>query len=284
MTRVIWLQHRGQALFAVLTLAVMCGLMLWVGLSASHTLAPFGAAGCLRSSTATAIARLGPGKAAPQCAALERFAPQHSFAIPVFEEGVPAALAVLGVLVGAPLVAREIEQRTQLVDWTQSVSRKRWYVTKTICIGAGLTLIALIAGFANDWLQGPLTDGGLTSSRWPWFFSIDLAPAGEVLLAFTLAVAIGAWLRRTLPAIGSALVAFIVLLLAAAVAVRTLSPRSHAAGSRPAIPRDAWDIGLRLYHPASQYWPLQIMLLAILLALGGALISAGWYATRTRAV
>lgn len=282
MTRVIWLQHRGEALVAIVTLAVMCGLMLWVGLSASHGLASFRAAGCLRSSPADAIARLGPGKAAPQCAALERFAAQHNFAILVFEEGVPAALAILGVLVGAPLVAREIEQRTQLVAWTQSVSRNRWYMTKIISIGAGLTVVAVIAGFANDWLQRPLTDGGLTSSHWPWFFSIDLAPSGEILLAFTLAVALGAWRRRTLPAIGSALVAFIVLLGASAVAVRTLTPTRHATGQRRSIPRDAWQVGQGAYHPAGQYWPLQLTLLAILLALASAFLAAGWYATRTR--
>jgi hypothetical protein len=39
-----------------------------------------------------------------------------------------------------------------------------------------------------------------------------------------------------------------------------------------------------LYHPAGQYWPLQAVFLVILLAIAGALLAAGWYATRTRAV
>src|SRR5690349_22192626 len=43
--------------------------------------------------------------------------------------------------------------------------------------------------------QIPLDRGGLTSSRWIWFFSIDLAPAAEAVLAFALAAAIGAYLR-----------------------------------------------------------------------------------------
>ena len=49
----IWRQHRGQALMAVLTLAVFCALMLGVGLSASHWFASYhhwlralAAAGC----------------------------------------------------------------------------------------------------------------------------------------------------------------------------------------------------------------------------------------------
>ena len=38
------------------------------------------------------------------------------------------------------------------------------------------------------------------------------------------------------------------------------------------------------YHPASQYWPLQLTLLTILLALAAAALATGWHATRTRAV
>ena len=125
-----------------------------------------------------------------------------NFAIPVFEEGLPLLMVFLGVLVGAPLVAREVEQRTQLVAWTQSVSRRRWYATKTGILAIGLAIAGLLAGFANDRVQVPLNRGGLTSSRWIWFFSIDLAPAVEAVLAFALAVALGAYLRRTLTAIG----------------------------------------------------------------------------------
>jgi hypothetical protein len=35
---------------------------------------------------------------------------------------------------------------------------------------------------------------------------------------------------------------------------------------------------------ASQYWPLQLTLLAIALTLAAALLASGWYATRTRAI
>jgi hypothetical protein len=137
------------------------------------------------------------------------FSTRYRFAILVFEDGAPAALAVIGALTGAPLVAREIEQRTQLTAWTQSVSRRRWYAAKVTVLAAGLAA----AGLANGWLQRPLTKGGLTSSRWSWFFSVHLALAGEAILAFALAVTIGAWLRRTLPAIGGALAGFLALLL-----------------------------------------------------------------------
>jgi len=214
-------QHRGQALWALALLAAISALIAGVGLHASHGLAPYNhwlaelqAAGC----PLPGHKHTGPSSAT--CNTLSQqlqnfqsnvFAPRYNFAVPVFEYGVPLALILMSTLVGAPLVAREIEQRTQLVAWTQSVSRRKWYAVKVITLGVGLAAISLIAGYANGWLQHPLTEGGLTSSRWPWFFSVDLAMTGEVLLAYALAVALGAWLRRTVPAIGGALASSLVL-------------------------------------------------------------------------
>jgi hypothetical protein len=302
MTGLLWRQHRGQALWVLLILVALCALMVGVGHSASHWVAGYhhwlkalAAAGCpppdahngdfhVRSA-ATCNALKGQYPGSLQAA----FASRYNFAVLVFEDGVPAAFAVIGALVGAPLVAREIEQRTQLAAWTQSVSRRRWYTTKVAVLAAGLVVASLAAGFANAKLQRPLTKDGLTSSRWVWFFSIHLALVGETVLAFALAVALGAWLRRTLPAIGGALAAFLALLLGAGWAVRTLTPVSHTTHPGFAVPPGGWIIQAPAgesvpYHQVGQYWPLQVTLLAILVALAAAALTAGWRATRTRAV
>lgn len=283
MTWLIWRQHRGQALWSAVTLAAMCALMLWVGLRASRTLGPSRASDCFD--------RPGPRSAADAICGrgLEQFATRYNYAIPVFEIGVPLVLAIIGALAGAPLVAREIEQRTQLVAWTQSVSRRRWYASKVLALGAGLAGVGLLAGLANYRLQRPLTDGGLTTSRWPWFFSAGVVPAGEVLLAFALAVALGAWLRRTLPAVGAALVSQLVLLLVTGRAVQILTPTSRTEPPRYEVPLDGWVIQTRQgpnvpYHPGSQFWPLQLTFLAVLLTLAAVLLALGWHATRTRAL
>ena len=145
-------------------------------------------------------------------------------------------MVVLGVLIGAPLVAREVEPRTQLVAWTQWISRRRWYSAKTAILATCLALAGLLAGLANDRTQIPLNHGGLTSSRWIWFFSIDLAPAAEAVLAFALAVAIGAYSRRTLPAIGAALVSFLALFLLTGRAVRDLTrPQKRPGPKEPPL-------------------------------------------------
>ena len=289
----MWRQHRGQLLWTAALLAAYGVLMGVVGHSAhqwlanyEHWLAQLRAAGCPVPSEGNSTIIHAPPAACR--ALLERyrggeqgaFASTYNFAIPVFEEALPLVLVLIGVLVGAPLVAREVEQRSQLVAWTQSITRRRWYLTKIGVLAAGLALAGLLAGFANNRLQVPLTRGGLTSSRWPWFFSIDVTPAAEIVLAFALAVAMGAWLRRTLPAIGAALVSFLAIFLLTGWALRSLTP-SRATGQRGA-PRSGWDVGGGQYHPASQYWPLHLTYVAILLLVAGATFALGWHATRAR--
>src|SRR5262249_49658909 len=104
---------------------------------------------------------------------------------------------------------------------------------------------------------------------------VNLAPAGEAVLAFTLAVAFGALLRRTLPAIGAALAGFTILLLAARWTVQALTPASKTTGPDFTAPPGSWILGSGTnapvpYHPAGQYWPLQLILLTVLLALAAA--------------
>ena len=298
----LWRQHRGQALWAALILTAFCGLMVGIGSSANHWLAGYhqwvkalADAGCappdahsgdfhVRSvATCDALRGLYPGALQPA------FASRYNFTILVFQDGLPATLAIIAALVGAPLVAREIEQRTQLVSWTQSVSRRRWYVTKVTIVAAAVGVAGLVVGVVADQLQRPLVTGGLMRSRWVWFFSMDLALAGEIVLALALAVALGAWLRRTVPAVGAALACFLVLLLASGWAVRTLAPTSHTAGPSFDVPVGGWIIRSSQghsvsYHPANQYWPLQLTFLAVSLVLAAATLALGWYATRTRAV
>jgi hypothetical protein len=302
MTCLIWRQHRGQALWTVITVTALCALMVSFGLSAGHWLAGYhswlqqlAAAGCPPPNAHSGVFHV---RSAATCAALKgrypgslqaAFASRYSFAILFSQDGLPAAFAIIGAMIGAPLVAREVEQRTQLAAWTQSVSRRRWYITKVAALIAALAVAGLAAGAANAWLAHQLAAGDTTSSRWSWFVSINLALAGEAALAFALGVAFGALLLRTLPAIGAAVAGFAVLLLAARWTVQALTPVTKTNGPRFAAPPGSWVLGSGTgvpvpYHPANQYWPLQLILLTVLLAAASAALASGWRATRTRAV
>jgi ABC-2 family transporter protein len=302
MSCLIWRQHRGQALWTIITVTALSLLAVGFGLSAEHWLAGYhswlrqlAAAGCPPPTAHSGVFHV---NSPATCLALKdrypgglqaAFASHYNFAILLSQYGLPAAFAVIGALIGAPLVAREVEQRTQLAAWTQSVSRRRWYAAKTSALAAGLTVAGLLAGTVYAWLQHQLTAGDTASSRWSWFVSINLAPAGEAVLAFALAVAFGALLRRTLPAIGAAVAGFTVLLLAARWMVQALTPASKTTGPHFTAPPGSWILGSGAsapapYHPAGQYWPLQLVLLTALLALAAAALTTGWHATRTRAV
>jgi hypothetical protein len=302
MTGLIWLQHRGQALWTLIAVAILCALVINFGLSAEHWLAGYhdwlrqlAAAGCPPPTAHSGAFHVNsPGT----CAALKdrypgglqaAFASRYNFAIFLSLYGIPAALAIIGAMIGAPLVAREVEQHTQFVAWTQSVSRRRWYFVKITALAIGLAVLGLIAGTANAWLQRQLTAGDTASSRWTWFASTNLALAGAVVLAFALAVAFGALLRRTLPAIGAALAGFIVLLLGIRWAVMALTPASKTTGPHFTAPPGSWILGSGTgtpvpYHPAGQYWALQLILLAALLAVATAVLMSGWHETRAHAV
>ena len=147
----IWRQHRGQALWTVIAVAALCGVMAGFGLSAEHWLAGYhawlrqlAAAGCPPPNAHSGVFHV---RSAATCSALKdrypgslqaAFATRYSFAILLSQNGPPALFAIIGAMIGAPLVGREIEQRTHLAAWTQSVSRRRWYTTKFTALATAL--------------------------------------------------------------------------------------------------------------------------------------------------
>ena len=51
---------------------------------------------------------------------------------------------VAGVILGAPLVAAEIERRTAALAWSIAPSRMRWFAERLIVLGALIVLVSLI--------------------------------------------------------------------------------------------------------------------------------------------
>jgi ABC-type transport system involved in multi-copper enzyme maturation permease subunit len=114
-----------------------------------------------------------------------------------------AALVLLpplaGVFLGAPLVAREMEGGTYRLVWTQSVTRRRWLLTK---VGAalGVTLLASAAIIPLVyWWRGPFSadDVGINS---PVYGVEGIVPLAYMAFALALGIAAGTLLRRTVAA------------------------------------------------------------------------------------
>jgi hypothetical protein len=118
--------------------------------------------------------------------------------------------ALLAMLVGAPLVAREVEQRTHLLAWTQGVTRRRWLTTKLILIIGGALLAAGVLTALMVWWRGPFDQfsGRLAPSG---FDFEGMAPFAYMVFALALASAAGTLLRRAIPAMAVTLAAFFVV-------------------------------------------------------------------------
>jgi hypothetical protein len=197
MTWLVWRQHRGEAFFVGLVLAVLAALLLKTGLDMANEYQRLGIGACLTETTRS-----------PHCnTALYAFLGDFGFPINalVWLNVLPA---LLGVFLGAPLVAREWEQGTFRLAWTQSITRMRWLAVKLgVVLGAALLATAALTALMTWWL-GPLDHfGGL---YFPLAFDFEGAiPLAYAAYALALAIAAGTLLRRVVPAMAATIVGFV---------------------------------------------------------------------------
>ncbi|CAO5184802.1 Transmembrane transport protein [Frankia sp. AiPs1] len=140
--------------------------------------------------------------------------------------------AVIGMFWGAPLVARELEAGTHQLVWQQSVTRTRWLATKLALTGLAAMVAAAAAGLAMTWWCGPVdqavsaTHGGAgplsTARMTPVVFDArGVVAIGYAAFAFALGVTVGAFVRRTVPAMAVTLALFVAVQIAVPLTVRT---------------------------------------------------------------
>ena len=108
--------------------------------------------------------------------------------------------ALLGLFLGAPLIARELETGTFRLVWTQSVTRKRWICAKLGIVGAVAMAIGGLLTWMADWWASPLDAVNQDRFGVANFSFHGIAPIGYAAFAFALGVCAGVLLRRTVPA------------------------------------------------------------------------------------
>ncbi len=122
-----------------------------------------------------------------------------------------AASYIVGLFVGVPVVARELERGTTRLAWSLGPSRWRWYVAKVVPLLVMIAALTFLAGVALDRfyaVTNPLADpsrsfdsfgtrGGLVASRAVFIFAVAVAVgaisgrAWPSLIVATLVVALG---------------------------------------------------------------------------------------------
>jgi hypothetical protein len=164
--------------------------------------------------------------------------------------------ALVAMFVGAPLIAREMENGTQLLVWTQGITRRRWFLSRCglVAASAGLCAVAL-ATVAQGWFSMQhLVAAQFTLTQWDGFEIGAPVVIAYTLFALALGVATSAAIRRTVPAMAVTLVAFIgtrvaIALLARPNYVAPLIQRGSVAGETwsfgpgGATATNAWQLG-----------------------------------------
>jgi hypothetical protein len=105
---------------------------------------------------------------------------------------------LVGLFLGAPLLAREIEKRTAPMAWSLSPSRRRWLVGRVLPQAALLAVVLLLVGLASSALQDVAYPDGRGFMD---YGSRGLIVPARGLATFGIGAAVGLVVGRQLPAI-----------------------------------------------------------------------------------
>ncbi|MGW6393807.1 hypothetical protein ACWFR1_25645 [Streptomyces sp. NPDC055103] len=227
---------------------------------------------------------------------------------------------LLGAFVAGPMLARELETGTYKLAWTQSVSPARWLAAKVAVPAAlvlvGVTLLSL--AFYWSWSSGPANDFPTYWYEPMMFVSYGIVPVAHALLGLALGTVVGLLVRRTVVAMAAAaLITGVAVAVLAGLRERFwtvqtltghgLSPKGEvwqldrgmltASGERL-----SWDdcfatqpnnaarcmadrggvVEFIDTHPASHYWPIQLVETGICLAVAALALYAAFRVLRAR--
>ncbi|MGW2373317.1 MULTISPECIES: ABC transporter permease [Kitasatospora] len=290
----LWLSLRqNRALLRTLAalLILVAADLIWIHAVCHHTVGVLRRTGCYSPASWDS----------PQCWTLLAPINRPNFwYVSVLQPAVTAVPLLIGVFIGAPLLAQEHERGTIRLIRAQSVSPVRWLAARLAVPGlAVLAATGVLAALMSwvwwtDIVHGPVAfDPPFQSFTYP---ALGVAPVAWSLFALALGVLVGQLTRRTLPAmfLTGALVAITHGL------IRWARPSFYptvdeAAPSDAAQPTNAWltnreaimpdgshissyaCIGTHRcdaatgswlqYHPSAHLVPIQLVEAGILLAL-----------------
>jgi ABC-type transport system involved in multi-copper enzyme maturation permease subunit len=299
---VSWRQHRGEAFGC---LAVLAGLAVYAIVLGTSMRAAFG-----QDGLASCLARSQPAGCFGAVTAFDNeFGSEVNVAFANVALIVPG---LIGVLVGAPLIARELEYGTWRLAWSQSVPRARWLAVKLALVTGGLVIVGAAMTAVITWYRAPMDR--LTGRFLPNIYDYEgLVPTAYILCGFGFAVLAGLLIRRSIPAMIAAFVPWLAIRLIVEFLLRPhfLAPVTIACSATPshcssngggghgnggyglnAIPPVTghigdWVLGPSgngfLYQPADRFWIFQSIEAGIFVALTAAALGTAIWLLHRRA-
>jgi hypothetical protein len=269
---VTWRQHRAQAIACLVLFGALAILAVVAGLQMRTAFGDDGLPGCLARNG-------GAGCPAVITSFVDRFGHGVSSITNVPLLAIPG---LVGVVVGAPLLGRELERGTWRLAWSQTVPRTRWLVTKLGLLTGGLVIFGAAVTAVMTWAHAPLYR--VTSRLQPVPFNGDgLTFTASLLCAFGLAVLAGLLLRNTIAAVVVAYIAWeipttVVALMSgpihipAPATMRIGCPAGCPGASTNSVPPVTGHLGdlvlsvtrsggelVVSYLPASRFWTEQLI-------------------------
>jgi hypothetical protein len=228
---VTWRQHRFALTGAVALTAGACLVMLINGLQMRSSLSSLGLTSCHPMTI-------------PRCSAqLQLFQQEYSAWGSLLPGTLLALPALIGVFVGGPMLAREFETGTFRFAWTQGAGRVRWITAKIVLLAVSVTVGAALFSVMFSWWYQPFFAQGASLLAFTVFPLSGAALPAWSLATFTISAFSGAVMRRTVPAMATALAATAGLFT---VTVLYLRPHYQAPiiAKVTAIPDHAWVVSL----------------------------------------
>jgi ABC-type transport system involved in multi-copper enzyme maturation permease subunit len=197
----VWRLHRNQAYLAVAALAALTVILVITGITMADD---------YRNALANCAAT-------QSCGDLGGILFRGDGAIMDLVDFTLFVPLLFGLFWGAPLLAKEFEDGTHNLAWTQGVSRWRWMranIGWSLLAAAvwGAALAALVS-----WWRYP---ENALSSRFNAFDVQGIVPVAYALFAVALGIAVGSVIRRVLPSLAVTLAIFVAIRVAIGVYLR----------------------------------------------------------------
>jgi ABC-type transport system involved in multi-copper enzyme maturation permease subunit len=291
---VSWRQHRGQA---IACLALLAGLAVYAIIEGTSMRTAFSGDGLAGSCLARTQ---GTGCEAGVSAFMNEFGSAVNIAFWSVCLIVPG---LIGVLVGGPLIARELEYGTWRLAWSQTVPRARWLAVKLALVTGGLIILGAAITAVITWYRAPMDQ--LTGRLQHNIFDYEgLVPTAYILCAFGFAVLAGLLIRRSIPAMIAAFIPWLVIRLVVEFVFRPrfMTPLTAPVSCPPTVPCSTgissvpqsatgrigdWVLTMNrggwVYQPASRFWPFQFIEAGIFVALTAAALGATIWLLHRRA-
>ncbi|MET7644446.1 hypothetical protein ABZS83_12520 [Streptomyces sp. NPDC005426] len=228
--------------------------------------------------------------------------------------------AAIGVFVAGPMIGRELESGTYRLAWSQSVSPARWLLAK-LAVPAVIAVVAVpVLSAVYAWCRTSPDSDRVAWYDSTAYAATGTLPTASVLLAVALGALVALLVRRTLLAMSLTAAAYGAVALALGAvrsslwAVDTVVTPLNAVGGPPGdslwvggglmaggqrLPGDLCDPGpvpdtdrcladhhvtgaYVDYHPASHFWPLQLVGTGIVLLLTAAAVALAFRVLRRR--